>query len=304
MAAPMLKAFRTRLLLTLFRLIAAVGQRLSLRSARRCGRALGTLAWHVVRRERRRALQNIAMAFPEWPQSQHRATIRAMFQHLGISLFEIVWLPNLRGQHEKYTVIEGAEPLLARIREGRSVVAYTGHCGNWEWAAYVAGLMGIPLSGLQRERDESEINTFITNLRASAGIHTIDRGSPTSGRDIIAALRRPGALSFLVDQNMRTESVKVPFFGRPAPTPIGPAKLNVRTEALAITVFIERREDGMHVLRFNEPIETHRGDDPVALIANVTAQIEAQIRRRPEQWVWMHDRWRERPEWDVSEKQS
>jgi len=117
---------------------------------------------------------------------------------------------------------------------------------------------------------------------------------------MIAAVRRGGILAFVIDQNLRTESVKVPFFGRPAPTPIGPAKLAVRTEALAVPAFIARLDDGRHHVRFLEPIECKRGDDPVALTARITQDIEDQIRRAPEQWVWMHDRWRERPNWDVS----
>ena len=284
----------------MFRVIARIGLRLPLPTARRFGRALGTFAWHVARGERRKALRNLAIAFPEWSMTQRRATVRAMFQHLGMSLFEIVWLPNLRKDFAKYTIVEGVEPVLALLREGRSIVAYTGHCGNWEWAAYVVALLGFPLTALQRERNEAEVNRFITELRATAGIRTIDRGSMSSGRDMIQALRKPGMLAFLIDQNIRTESVKVPFFGRPALTPIGPAKLNIRTEAAAVGIFIERREDGMQVLRFNPPIETHRNDDPVALTAAITAQIEEQIRRRPEQWVWMHERWRERPKWEVA----
>ena len=91
----MLRAFRTRFLLALFRRIAAVGQRLSLRQARRFGRLLGGVAWYVARRDRNKALANLALAFPDWDEKKRRQTIRAMFAHLGMSLFEIVWLPNL-----------------------------------------------------------------------------------------------------------------------------------------------------------------------------------------------------------------
>ncbi len=296
----MLKAFRVRFMLALFRRIAAVGRRLSLRQARFFGRLLGRLAWHVARGERRKALLNLSLAFPEWNEKRRRDTIRAMFAHLGMSLFEIVWLPNLHQQLAATTIVEGHEPLLELLREGRSIVAYTGHCGNWEWVAYVVALLGFPLAALQRERDEGEINEFIRTLRATAGIVTIDRGSASSGREMIQALRKPGLLAFLIDQNIRTESVTIPFFGMPAPTPIGPAKLNVRAEAIAVSIFIERREDGMQLVRFMDPIHTKRTDDPIALTATITAQIEAQIRRRPEQWVWMHDRWKARPKWDVT----
>jgi KDO2-lipid IV(A) lauroyltransferase len=116
---------------------------------------------------------------------------------------------------------------------------------------------------------------------------------------MIEAVRRGGILGFVLDQNIRTESVKVPFFGKPAPTPIGPARFAVRTEAYVTIGVIERLPDGRHHARFTEPFQCKRTDDPVALTALVTREIEAQIRRVPEQWVWMHDRWKERPKWDV-----
>ena len=112
------------------------------------------------------------------------------------------------------------------------------------------------------------------------------------------SLRHGGLLAFLIDHNIRTESVKVPFFGRPALTPIGPARLAVRAVAPVMLCFIERR-DGKQIVHFQKPFVS---SDPVEITARLTAAIEAQIRRAPEQWVWLHNRWRERPDWDRSEQ--
>ena len=101
------------------------------------------------------------------------------------------------------------------------------------------------------------------------------------------------------DQNIRAESVKVPFFGRPALTPIGPARLAIRAEVPVVVIFDERR-GGQHLVRILPPITTSKSDDPITLTARITAMIEEQVRRAPEQWVWFHDRWRERPKWDVT----
>ncbi|MBV9476889.1 MAG: lysophospholipid acyltransferase family protein [Acidobacteria bacterium] len=302
MAGPTLRAFRTRVLYRALVAVSAIGRRIPLRIGRACGRALGSLANLVARKERAKALANLAIAFPDWTDAQRRDTARAMFRHLGMTLFEIAYLPNVTAANQqRTTIVEGIEPLLERIDDGRGVIVFTAHCGNWEWLSYVTGLYGRPVSVLQRERDSPQMNRYITELRARAGVRTIDRGSASSAREMIQNLRRGGLLAFVVDQNIRTESVKVPFFGRPALTPIGPAKLAVRTEAAVVPAVIERRHDGMQHARFLAPIECKRGDDPVALIARVTALIEEQIRRVPEQWVWMHDRWRERPKWDVSD---
>ena len=267
-----------------------------LRAGRAAGRVLGAMAWFVARRDRRKAIENMRIAFPDWTDAHRRGVARAMFRHLGASLFEIVWLPNL---DQNMTALEGVDRLLEMVRSGRSIVAFTGHCGNWEWLAYSVAKLGVPVTVLQRERPEAGLGEFIASIRRGAGIETIDRGTTAAGRELIRAMRKPGVVAFLIDQSIRAESAKVPFFGRPALTPIGPATLAIRTGAAAMAVFIERRADGTQLVRCLAPIETKRDDDPIALTARMTEEIEKQIRRVPEQWVWMHDRWRDRPKWDV-----
>lgn len=302
MASPKLRAFRERLLYRLLVIISAIGRRIPLRIGQFLGRRLGSLAWHVARRDRKKALANLAIAFPDWSDAKREQTIRAMFQHLGMCVFELAWMPNMTQESRaRLTVIEGLDRIMEIIDSGRGVVTFTAHCGNWEWLSYITGMCGRPVSVLQRERDSPQMNRWITRLRAGGGVHTIDRGSGTSARDMIQAIRRGGMLAFVIDQNIRTESVKVPFFGKPALTPIGPARIAIRTEAVAVAATIERLPDGRHHVRFGEPIELNRTDDPIALTALVTLAIEEQIRRAPEQWVWMHDRWRERPKWEMKE---
>ena len=128
MASPRVRAFRARLLYRALTLVASAGRRWPLRRAQAWGRAIGKLAFHVVRRERRKALDNIAMAFPDWTDAQRRETVRRMFEHLGMSLFEIAWLPNLTPES---TTIVGVEPLRELIAAKRPMLAITGHCGNW-----------------------------------------------------------------------------------------------------------------------------------------------------------------------------
>ncbi len=304
MAGPQLRAFRERALLRALEAISFVGRRIPLPLGQRFGRALGAFAGVVARRERAKALRNIAVAFPDWRESRRRDTVKAMFRHLGTSLFEIVWLPKLDAtRRDRTTTFEGLDRVLELVRNGRSIVAFTGHCGNWEWLAFSVGTFA-PVTVLQRERTEPGLGDFITRIRAHAGVRTIDRGAAGTGRELIHSLRQPGFVAFLIDQSIRVESAKVPFFGQPALTPIGPAKLAIRAGALVVSVFIERRADGTHHVRFAEPIETTRSDDPIALTARLTRDIEEQIRRVPEQWVWMHDRWRDRPKWDVGASDS
>lgn len=305
MAGRKARAFRSRVLYRALVVVSAIGRRIPLSIGRAFGRFLGRLAWYIARGERNKALRNIAIAFPAWSETKRRETIRAMLRHFGMSLFEIAWLPNADvPTRDRLTTIEGADEMLRLIDAGRGVIIFTAHTGNWEWLAMSIGLYGRPTSVLQRERDEPEMNRYIIELRARFGVRTIDRGSPSSAREMINAVKRGGILAFLIDQNIRTESVKVPFFGRPALTPIGPAKFAIRTEAAVVVALQERRADGTHHIRLLPPIQCRRNDDPVALTARITGEIETHIRRVPEQWVWVHDRWRERPQWEVRAEES
>lgn len=300
MASPRLRAFRERALYRALVAITAIGSRIPLPLGQAFGRALGGVAFHVARRERNKAIRNIGIAFPEWDEAKRRESIRAMFRSFGMSLFEIAWMRNMDvAARDRLTTIEGAGPLLMALDEGRGVVVFTAHTGNWEWMSYSIGLFGRPTTVLQRERSAPEMNRYITEHRARSGVRTVDRGSASAAKQMIECIRNGGILAFLIDQNLRTDMVQVPFFGRPALTPIGPAKMAIRTEALAVTIFSRRLPDGRHHLTIGEPLQCKRGDDPVELTARMTREIEAEIRRAPEQWVWMHDRWRDRPQWDA-----
>jgi len=293
------RARRGRIVHRVLVVASAIVQRLPLALARACGMALGHAAWHFASRERRIALDNLAQAFPDWTNHRRRATTRAMFNHLGRIVFEMLWLPRFdAATRDRTTETVGLEQFRQVMARGKGAIAITAHHGNWEWAAVCVASYGVDLTALQRERNEADINRFVTELRARHGIRTIDRGSTAAAREMIQSLRRGGLLAFLIDQNIRAESAKVPFFGRPALTPLGPAKLAIRTETPVVCIFTERR-GSKYILTFHEPIEVTRDDDPIALTAKITAAIEAQIRRAPEQWVWLHDRWRERPKWEV-----
>jgi len=293
-AIPKRRARRSRLLYALLVAVSWVVRRLPIAVGRAFGAFLGHIAFHVARRDRRVAMENLAIAFPGWSVRQRRATVRRMCHHLGKSMMEIAWMPRLdKDTLRRTTEIHGVEHIDAALAAGRGVLIFTGHCGNWEWLAATVALLGYRLTVLQRERDEPHLNRFITRLRARFGIVSIDRGSMSGAREMFRTLRQGGMLAFLIDQNIRAESVNVPFFGKPALTPIGPARLAVRAQAPVMICFIERQH-GKQIVRFQPPMFITRESDPVEITARLTAAIEEQIRRVPEQWVWFHRRWRER----------
>ena len=271
--------------------MSGVGRRVSLPAARTIGAMLGALAWRAVPKERRKALRHLALAYPDLDDHARAEIARAMFRHLGISLLEITWLPNLnRETLLALTTIEGLENMQSAVDRGRGVVLFTGHCGNWEWMASAIGLSGFAMNTIARALYDPRLNEFIVRSRLQHNVRTIGRGTSSSGKEMLQTLRSGAILGMLVDQRIEAENAEIEFFGRPAPTPIGPAKIAIRSGAVAICGFIERRGAMQH-LRFEPPIETHPDDDPVELTRRITRSIEAQIRRVPEQWVWMHKRW-------------
>jgi KDO2-lipid IV(A) lauroyltransferase len=222
------------------------------------------------------------------------ALCRGMFEHFGQSLFEIFWLPNLTAANfEATTRVVGAENLRKAYEQGRGVVLFSGHCGNWEWLSAAIALEGVEMNTIARDLYDPRINAFVVASRARHGVKSIGRGSAAAAKEILQTLKRGAILAALIDQSIDAECADVAFFGKPTPTPTGPARLAARAGAMAIAAFIERR-DGMQIVRYLEPIETTRDTDPVELTAIMTRAIEEQIRRVPEQWVWMHERWKRR----------
>jgi len=293
------RAFRGRIIAIALRGLRFVTRHLPLRLVRALGSAIGDLAYYALPRYRERALTHIAIAFPDWSERRRRTTIRKMFRDLGASTFELGWLDNLnRETLQRTTEVRGVEHIDEARAAGRGTLIFTAHCGNWEWLAATTALLGYPLTVLHRDRDEKDFNRIIARMHERVGMRTIWRGSTAGALEMFRTLRSGGLLAFLIDQNIRAESVKVPFFGKPALTPIGPAKLAVRAEAPVMLCFIERR-NGKQVVTFHKPIATKRNDDPVEITARLTAAIEEHIRTVPEQWVWFHPRWKERPKWEA-----
>lgn len=266
--------------------------RLSWRAAQRVGRAIGVLGWTLSRRDRRRALDHLALAYPDMPEPERLRLGRDCFRHLGEVLGECLHLFRSDCAFVGSVVeVQGFEIVEQVRREGRPLVLFTGHCGNWELLGAAVNCRGVEMTVVARSLDEPEQQEMLAGLRARFGTPTIERGSEGAVRQLLGTLRRGGALGMLIDQDSgKMEGVWVPFFGRPAFTPVGAAKIALKQKAAVVPVFIERLPDGKHVVRFQPALDLP--DDPQAATALMTARIEEQIRRRPEQWVWMHRRWR------------
>lgn len=288
------RSVRTPLLVGAVRIIGALVARLSWSRAQRWGRRLGRLGWRLARHQRDQAIIHLSIAIPSYSRSERDEIVRACFEHLGAVLLECLHLaPRGCAGIEEHVTVEGLDILRKARESDRPLVVITGHCGNWELLAAAVSCSGIPLSVVARRLDEPSLDRMLVGIRDAFGTTSIGRGGRGAARELLRALRQGDALGMLIDQDTDVEGCWVPFFGRLAYTPLGAAELARSRGATVIPLFIHRREDGSHHVRVESPLELP--DDPVAATELMTERIEEQIRAHPEQWVWMHRRWRRRP---------
>jgi KDO2-lipid IV(A) lauroyltransferase len=270
---------------------------LPLRWAQQLGRALGTAAFHFAGGERRKALASLQLAYPEMEPAQRLDLARRTFQHLGTVALEVAVAPRLGDRFA--ALVDCSGDALAAFRRGlergRGVVVVGAHLGNWELQAWAVARAGIPLHAVGKENVDPRLTRLMDRFRARGGVWNIWRGQPGAAVALLKALRRGEALAMLIDQDTNVQSVFVPFFGHPAATPRAAADLVLRTGAAACVCLVHRRPDGTYRATSEEVPPPSTGDaerDAVELTARFTARIEAAIRAHPEQWVWMHQRWK------------
>ncbi len=270
---------------------------LPLQLTTRAGAHLGSLAYGVLRSERHRALRHLELALgSERSEVERQAIARESFRNLGRTFFEVIKLDRLDGfQLGERVRFEGEERLKAAVASGRGVLFVTAHLGNWELMAAVVS-MRYPLAVVAAPIYDPRLEGLMIRIRAAHGIETLVRDSPGMLRRTLAMLKRGGVVGILIDQDTRVDGVFVPFFGHAAYTPAGAARLGLRSGAAVVAGFIRREADGTHRVLIDGPFEMKPGSDPERDIQYETARlskiIEERIRETPEQWVWMHRRWR------------
>ena len=278
-----------------------VGGRLPLRLGRAIGPQLSAAAFKLLPRSRRRIDSHLEIAFPELDQDQRDALKAGCVRHFGLMLAEVAWLWRAQpAQIEAICEIEGMEHLGTALEGGHGAMFATGHCGNWEMLSALLPITGVPLITAVRELDDPRLDHLVNAMRTRFGTEIVPRG-PAAGRRLARALARNQVTALLIDQDIKdVPGVFVPFFGRPAWTPSGAAMLSIRMRFPLLPGFIHRRADGTHkgVIHPPLPVPTDGtlADKVEELTASATAAVERQIRDYPEQWVWMHRRWRRQPE--------
>lgn len=274
-------------------------QRLPEGLARRVGTGLGAAMRKISPRHARIVMTNLRLAFGREKTEEELAAIaKACYRHLGICLVEFIRIPAMtREELRSIAELRGREHIEAALERGRGVILLTGHVGNWEIAGCRIAAEGYPVSAIARAQRDTDITEYVRRTRETLGMKILHRTVAVRGS--LRALRHNEMLGILLDQNAGDDGVFVDFFGHLASTAPGAAAFALKTGAAVLPTFGFRKPDGTHIIEVSEPVPLVNTGDRQRDIRENTARytkiIEERIRAHPEQWFWLHKRWKARP---------
>jgi KDO2-lipid IV(A) lauroyltransferase len=264
------------------------------------GRAFGFLAYYLDKKHQKIALSNLEIAFgKEWPESRRKKIARDSLISFSQTIADMIKL-SLVGdkQKEKLMTVEGEENLQEALKEGKGVLFFSAHFGNWELGSFFISKIG-KLEVVARALDNELLEKELIKLRINLGANVIYK--KMAAKQILQSLRRNEMVAILIDQNvLRSEGVFVDFFGKEASTTPALARFSLRTKSPIVPAFCYPTRSHRYLLKIFKPlhIETE-GDyarDVLKITQFCTKIIESEIRQNPEFWFWFHNRWKSRPE--------
>jgi KDO2-lipid IV(A) lauroyltransferase len=296
MPSPSRPRLRHRAELALFLAVRGLIRALPLAAARPLGTALGELVWALGIR-RRTVTRNLALVFPQLPPAERRRLAHRCYRHFGAMTCDTIALSRLDavGFCRRLT-LAGWEHLAAAEGAGRGVLVLSAHLGNWEVAARPVGLYRGPFHVVVRPFNNPLVYRYLDRERERFGERQISKRG--AAKQLFRVLREGGKAGVVMDQRVRPgQGIVLPFLGHPALVTPLPASVALRTGAPAVPIVAWPQPGGRYRVELGEPILPpaggDRGEEAVAeLTGRYLAALEADIRRRPEQWLWMHRRWR------------
>jgi KDO2-lipid IV(A) lauroyltransferase len=303
--APMPKTPRNRLLDWLqyvgMRLFAMFVHMASWRANYRTARWLGDLLFRFDRRHRDRALRHLALSFPHWSDRTRWRVARASVRNLVYLGVEFLFTTRLikPATWRRHIRLCDMGPTVRLMLENRTgLIFLTGHFGNWEVVGYTMATLGFPMVSVARRLDNPYIDRYVFGIRARTGQVILDKRGAV--RDIAGVLERRGAVGFVADQDAGRKGAFVDFFGRKASTYKSIALMAMRYHAPVIVGYARRLAEQFRfeigVQRIIRPDEWARRADPMTWITQeYTRALEEVVRSAPEQYLWVHRRWKHRP---------
>jgi KDO2-lipid IV(A) lauroyltransferase len=264
------------------------------------GRGIGTIVWKVVGFRRQVVLDNLRHAFGrEMNEKELKVLAHSFYRNLGMTLMEFLSFPRLK-KDDFFDLVEirNMEHFTRTVAEGGGALLVSGHFGNWEMMGARIAAEGQKVSFIVKEQTNSRVDRIQNDIRHRAGIGTIRSGG-ASLREMIRALRRKELIGLVGDQDAGPEGYFTEFLGRQASVFQGTAYFAWKLKVPIITGFIFRQPDGRHVVEVDPPFSADPDWDEETAVARLTeihvGRLEAAIRKAPEQYFWLHRRWKTRP---------
>ena len=267
------------------------------------GSAIGRLWFDVLRIRRKIAIDNVTIAYPELSLKERTRIARASLISMGQTLVEYFSFPFLKSEtiRERFE-IEGEEHMINALAQGRGVIMLTLHLGNGDYALTGLSRMGYPINLISKEFKARWLNDLWFGMRKKQGTKFI--APEKSSFDILKALRRKEVVVFVLDQFMGPPvGVRTRFFGKVTGTAMGCAIISDRTKAPVLPAYTYRRRNGQAVIAFDpvmpdtltaaSPDHSLRDENIAVMTQSYTDKIESIVRRHPDQWMWIHRRWKE-----------
>lgn len=262
--------------------------------------ALALLIYHLHPRLRRVGLRNLELAFPKMTAQEKRRILQGVFASLGRQLAEFCRFPRYTADNvSQVAVYDGFQNYRDAAARGKGVIFLTAHLGGWEISSFVQSLIGYPLNIVIRPLDNSYLNRLVDRYRTMHGNRTFSKQD--FARGLLSSLREGETVGILMDTNMTPPQGEfVNFFGVPACTATGIARVVLHTDAAVVPGFgIWDQDLGKYKVCFDPALSLVRtGDLAGDIIANTalfTNVIESYVARYPDQWLWVHRRWKTRP---------
>ena len=251
-------------------------------------------------RLRRVGMRNLEMAMPDLNAEERKRILRGVYRHLGWQLVEFCRMTRYTPENSHdWMSAEGMEHYLAAQAKGKGVLVITGHLGDWELSSFYHSMMGHPMGMIIRRLDNRRLDAFVNDIRCMHGNYVLHKDD--FGRGLLTAMRRGGTVGILMDTNMTPPQGEfVKFFGIEACTATGLAHVARKTGAAILPGFmVWEPTQNRYVLHFGPEVQIpHTANVSADILAGTqlcTSVIESWIRRYPDQWLWIHRRWKTRP---------
>jgi KDO2-lipid IV(A) lauroyltransferase len=271
-----------------------------LAASMKIGEAFAKIPYKFLKRLRSIGHRNLELALPELSKQEHERILRGVFASFGRQLGFISHLNRLTPKNFGEIIdVEGLEHCQRARDSGRGTIMFTAHFGGWELSHSVIAALNYPMNIVVRRIDNPKIESLVGNLRSRFGSRSINKKE--SAKAMLRILQKNEFLGILIDLNAQEhEGVFVDFFGVPASTTTGVAKLALRTKSVVLSGFpVWQKDKKRYVLKIGNPIElpdTGDAEENIKILTQrMTAKIEEFVRQYPDQWLWVHKRWHTQP---------